>query len=137
MTNLTKTDTGRALEGRSNFGAATGVVLKRLVRRFRRLSLANREAVRLAQVMWRRSYAQTAPHWQPLDSTAGMISQIDNMHAGVLAENDRLRGLARELLEMVEEYHACDWNEEPFTPDIDELRQRLDPPNKQITNSGD
>lgn len=32
MTDSSKADTGRALEGRSNFGVATGVVLKHLVR---------------------------------------------------------------------------------------------------------
>lgn len=41
--------------------------------------------------MWRRSYRDSAPHWQPFEDTAGVISQIDNMHAGVLEENERMR----------------------------------------------
>lgn len=41
------------------------------------------------------------------------------------SEVTRLHELATELLQMVEEYHTCDWEEEPFTPDIDELRDRL------------
>ena len=68
-----------------------GVALYRLVRLLRRAPLAHREAVRLAQVMWRRTYRDAAPHWQPLDDTAGVISQIDNMHAGVLQDNERMR----------------------------------------------
>ena len=68
-----------------------GVALYRRVRLLLRSPLAHREAVRLAQVMWRRTYRDAAPHWQPLDDTAGVISQIDNMHAGVLQDNDRMR----------------------------------------------
>lgn len=37
MTDPANADTGRALEGRTNFGRATGVDLKRLVRRFFRV----------------------------------------------------------------------------------------------------
>ena len=71
--------------------------LSRRVRLLWRAPLAHREAVRLAQVMWRRSYRDAAPHWQPLDDTAGVISQIDNMHAGVVEENEKLRDLLAHL----------------------------------------
>ena len=41
-------------------------------------------------------------------------------------ECDRLRLSAEELMEVVEAYHSMEWEEEPFTPDIEELRQRLE-----------
>jgi hypothetical protein len=63
----------------------------RFVRLLWRAPLAHREAVRLAQVMWRRSYRDVAPHWRPLEDTAGVISQIDNMHAGALQDIEELR----------------------------------------------
>lgn len=50
--------------------------------------------MRLAQVMWRRSYRDVAPHWKPLADTVGVISQINNMHAGVLEENEKVRTAA-------------------------------------------
>lgn len=74
----------------SRIRTAADRCLSRLVR-LRREPIAHREAVRLAQVMWRRSYLDAAPHWQPLDDTAGVISQIDNMHAGVVEQNERMR----------------------------------------------
>jgi hypothetical protein len=43
-----------------------------------------REAVRLAKIMHRRNYAKVAPKWEPLDTTLGVISQLDNMHAGTM-----------------------------------------------------
>jgi hypothetical protein len=61
-----------------------------LVRILHSAPLAHREAERLARVMWRRTYIRTSPDWQPLPDTVGVISQIDNMHAGVLAENERM-----------------------------------------------
>lgn len=46
--------------------------------------LAYREAVRLAKIMHRQSYSKIAPNWEPLAATSGVISQIDNMHAGTM-----------------------------------------------------
>jgi hypothetical protein len=43
---------------------------------------AKREARILAQAMWEQSYAD-ATEWQMLDDTAGIITQISNMAAGV------------------------------------------------------
>lgn len=71
-----------------------GIALWRFVRLLWRAPLAHREAVRLAQVMWRRTYRDAAPNWQPLDDTGGVISQIDNMHAGVMEDNEKLRTAA-------------------------------------------
>lgn len=33
--------------------------------------------------------------------------------------------LCEDLIKMVEEYHSCDWDEEPFTPDFVDLDKRL------------
>ena len=76
--------------------------LSRRVRLLWRAPLAHREAVRLAQVMWRRTYRDAAPHWQPLEDTAGVISQIDNMHAGVVEENERMRAALLHMANMPE-----------------------------------
>lgn len=43
----------------------------------------------------------------------------------------RLFELAADCIDMIEEYHNCDWDEEPFSPDIDGLRKRLSEPNAQ------
>lgn len=64
-------------------------------------ALALREAVRLAQIIWRRSYRETAPQWKPLTDTAGVISQIDNMCAGLLQRLEEQRSVIRELREAV------------------------------------
>ena len=68
--------------------------LKSIIRLFRSAPLAHREAKRLARVMWRRTYREVAPDWQPLADTVGIISQIDNMHAGVVEDNEKLRSAA-------------------------------------------
>lgn len=47
-----------------------------------------REALRLAEVIYRRHYRVGAPNWKPLDYTAGIISQIDNMVAGILERDE-------------------------------------------------
>ena len=52
--------------------------------------------------MWRRTYRDAAPHWQPLEDTAGVISQIDNMHAGVVGENERMRAALLHMANMPE-----------------------------------
>ena len=65
--------------------------LKTIIRLFCSAPLAQREAERLARVMWRRTYREVAPDWQPWPDTVGLISQIDNMHAGVVEDNEKLR----------------------------------------------
>jgi len=37
------------------------------------------ESVRLAVHLWRKYYKDSAPDWKPLDTTMGVLSQIDNM----------------------------------------------------------
>jgi hypothetical protein len=41
------------------------------------------EAVRLAKALWEKHFKDRAPHWKPLDTVAGVISQIDNMTAAL------------------------------------------------------
>ena len=77
----------------------------RFVRLLWQAPLAHREAVRLAQVLWRRSYRKASPYWKPLDDTVGVISQIDNMHAGVLKDLEEVRAKYHQLLYAVVTKH--------------------------------
>jgi len=56
-------------------------------------------ATTLAVSMHRQHYAEAAPNWQPLSDLVGLLTQIDNMYAGLrndleaaLVENKRLVG---------------------------------------------
>ena len=40
-------------------------------------------ATTLATSMHRQHYTETAPNWQPLDDVLGLLTQIDNMYAGL------------------------------------------------------
>lgn len=40
-------------------------------------------AARLAEAIWRKHYQQDAPEWRPLPTLAGVLTQIDNMVAGL------------------------------------------------------
>lgn len=40
-------------------------------------------ATRLAKLIWERDWKKEAPHWQPLDDLLGVLTQIDNMLAGM------------------------------------------------------
>jgi hypothetical protein len=40
-------------------------------------------ATRLATGMWERDWKEESPHWQPFDDLVGVLSQIDNMLAGM------------------------------------------------------
>ena len=55
------------------------------------LRRANNEASDLVWSIWRRHYSGDMPNFELLDSVAGIISQINNMVAGLLEENDLLR----------------------------------------------
>ena len=50
-----------------------------------------READILATLLWERHYKDAAPDWKLLNTVSGVISQIDNMTAGIVAELDELR----------------------------------------------
>ena len=61
---------------------------------------AKNYATTLATSMHRQHYSETAPNWQPLDDVLGLLTQIDNMYAGLRNdlealefENKRLVGL--------------------------------------------
>jgi regulator of replication initiation timing len=43
------------------------------------------EAVYFATVLWEKYYKEDAPNWSPCDTTAGVITQIDNMSTGLIA----------------------------------------------------
>jgi hypothetical protein len=42
-------------------------------------------AARLATAIWKQHYKKTAPEWQVLDSLIGVLTQIDNMTAGLIS----------------------------------------------------
>lgn len=48
-------------------------------------------AQRLATSLWEDYYKDAAPDWKPLDTTLGVLTQIDNMVAGILKLNASLR----------------------------------------------
>ena len=41
------------------------------------------EVKRIAIYLWEKYYKDTALNWEPLDTTLGILSQIDNMIAGL------------------------------------------------------
>jgi hypothetical protein len=49
------------------------------------------ELRRLMDSIWRAEYRNDAPDWKPLDDLVGMVSQIDNMYAGVRGQRDQAR----------------------------------------------
>ena len=66
---------------------------------------SKREAESLAMSLWRRHYQDASPDFELCDTTAAVISQIDNMVAGVLQNNENqcavilhLKAVIRELL---------------------------------------
>lgn len=74
--------------------ASENLVLKR------DLAAAQSYATTLAVSMHRQHYAEDSPNWQPLTDLVGLLTQIDNMYAGLRndlealkVENKRLVGL--------------------------------------------
>ena len=51
---------------------------------------SKREAESLAMALWRRHYREISPDFELCDSTAGVITQIDNMSAGLSAKAEKL-----------------------------------------------
>jgi hypothetical protein len=47
-------------------------------------------AKRLAQAIWQKHYKATAPQWKPLDDLMGVLTQIDNMTAGLTSHRQPL-----------------------------------------------
>ena len=61
-----------------------------------------RELLSLMDSIWRAEYLREAPNWKPLDYLAGMVSQIDNMYAGVRSQRDEARFKIPALLTRIE-----------------------------------
>lgn len=53
---------------------------------------AMREASELAVSIWKAEFQQLSPNFELCDSPAGVISQIDNMYAGIRNQRDALAG---------------------------------------------
>lgn len=54
--------------------------------------LAYRSALSLAKALWRRHYQKESPAWKPLEGDlVGLISQIDNMAAGLSNRLDAMK----------------------------------------------
>lgn len=66
--------------------SCTDQLLARVADQAREIDLAMREASDLAMTMWRTHYADNAPAFDLCDSLRGVISQIDNMYAGLRQE---------------------------------------------------
>jgi hypothetical protein len=47
-------------------------------------------ASRLAVAIWEQHYKGVAPQWKPLDDLMGVLTQIDNMTAGLTAQRQPL-----------------------------------------------
>lgn len=56
---------------------------------FDELEEARREALRLALCIYKTEYQESAPDWKPSETVGGIISQIDNMYAGVREQRDK------------------------------------------------
>ena len=85
-----------------------------------------READRLATLLWESHYKDTAPGWKLLDTVSGVISQIDNMIAGIIAERDELRKEVERLRRNTERFpdlmaRIIEAKDEPLNPRIDRL----------------
>jgi len=71
---------------------------------------AMNEASTLALAIHRRYYLKESPNFELCDSVAGIISQIDNMAAGLLNDNAALVEAAREAVEIhrMNSVHPCE-----------------------------
>lgn len=69
-----------------------------------REQLAYREASDLAMAIWRDFYKDDSPKFELCDSTAGIISQIDNMYTG----------LRERIVELEKDAERLDWLQKHF-----------------------
>lgn len=67
---------------RSHTGWLTDMA-ERIAQLERDLAAAQSYATTLAVSMHRQHYAEAAPNWQPLSDLVGLLTQIDNMYAGL------------------------------------------------------
>ena len=70
------------------------------------LRQANDEAIHLCMAIYNQHYKQGSPNFELCDSTAGIISQIDNMVAGLSASAEKAEAQNKALLKALEELDA-------------------------------
>jgi hypothetical protein len=63
-------------------------------------------AKQLSEAIWGRHYKDIAPHWKPLDDLIGVLTQIDNMTAGLAPPRREWQGLTEEEIQSIHDtYH--------------------------------
>lgn len=77
------------LAGKADNHRGFAVIAEALAKRDDELTKGKAELRRLLEVIHKSDYAEKAPTWRPLDDLVGMVTQIDNMYAGVRAERDQ------------------------------------------------
>jgi hypothetical protein len=70
---------------------------KQQATRIAELEAGKDELLRLMDGIWRAEFRRTAPNWKPLPDLIGMVTQIDNMYAGVREQRDEARSCIAEL----------------------------------------
>jgi len=64
-------------------------------------------AKELASAIWREKYKDESPDWEPLPDLMGVLSQIDNMIAGMIGteyDNERIPRLEAEIEKLEKDY---------------------------------
>jgi hypothetical protein len=103
---------------------------------------AHSYALGLATTLWTRYYKAHAPNWEPLEDTLGLLTQIDNMIAGLLPDRERAASLVasedekwldweRELIAaaqaVIERWDTPLWKDAPHTAIfINRMREAID-----------
>jgi len=67
---------------------------------------ARREVLGLIESIWKNEFRNEAPEWKPLSYLVGMITQLDNMYAGVRSQRDEARAERDAALAEVERLNA-------------------------------
>ena len=85
------------------------------------LAEARREIQSLIESIWRAEYRREAPQWKPLPDLVGMITQMDNMYAGVREQRDQARWDKVEARDKAldEAADACEAHMKQFLDDND------------------
>lgn len=60
------------------------------------------EARGLAETIHKRRYLRSAPQWEPLDDLVGVLTQVDNMAAGLLADAEKAEAENRRQAQEIE-----------------------------------
>ena len=65
-------------------------------------------ARRLAETIWNQHYKAAAPQWKPLDDLVGVLTQIDNMTAGLTTPPQRTeQNFCPRCGKQTKEIHTC------------------------------